>query len=70
MCIYICVYVYFLGHALISLKTEGADPIHKATIMPRGRALGKIHIRYNSYNTIQCSILNIYLFIYECVYCM
>jgi hypothetical protein len=49
MCLYICV---FLGHALISLKTEGADPIHKATIMPRGRALCKIHIRHISYNTI------------------
>lgn len=30
------------GHALISLKTDGADPIHKATIMPRGRALGMV----------------------------
>lgn len=30
------------GHALISLLTDGADPIHKATIMPRGRALGMV----------------------------
>eukprot|EP00604_Paraphysomonas_vestita_P000939 CAMPEP_0174819552 /NCGR_PEP_ID=MMETSP1107-20130205/2849_1 /TAXON_ID=36770 /ORGANISM="Paraphysomonas vestita, Strain GFlagA" /LENGTH=608 /DNA_ID=CAMNT_0016033249 /DNA_START=227 /DNA_END=2053 /DNA_ORIENTATION=+ len=30
------------GHALLSLLTDGADPIHKATIMPRGRALGMV----------------------------
>ncbi len=28
------------GHTVVSLKTEGSDPIHKVTIMPRGRALG------------------------------
>jgi ATP-dependent Zn protease len=30
------------GHALVALKTASADPIHKATIMPRGRALGMV----------------------------
>ncbi|KAG7532272.1 hypothetical protein FFLO_03667 [Filobasidium floriforme] len=28
------------GHALTGLKTAGAMPLHKVTIMPRGRALG------------------------------
>ena len=30
------------GHALISLLVPGASPIHKATIMPRGGALGMV----------------------------
>src|SRR5689334_2780865 len=28
------------GHALVMLYTEGHDPLHKVTIIPRGRALG------------------------------
>lgn len=28
------------GHALTSLLTEGATPLHKVTILPRGGALG------------------------------
>jgi cell division protease FtsH len=28
------------GHTVVSLKTPGSDPIHKVTIVPRGRALG------------------------------
>src|SRR5881409_474498 len=28
------------GHAIVALHVEGSDPIHKATIIPRGRALG------------------------------
>jgi cell division protease FtsH len=30
------------GHALIAITVEGSDPIHKATIIPRGRALGMV----------------------------
>lgn len=30
------------GHALVSFNMEGYDPIHKATIIPRGRALGMV----------------------------
>jgi cell division protease FtsH len=30
------------GHALIAIEVEGSDPIHKATIIPRGRALGMV----------------------------
>ena len=32
------------GHALVALYTDGAHPIHKATIMPRGQALGMVHL--------------------------
>ncbi|HEX2612514.1 MAG TPA: cell division protein FtsH, partial [Fibrobacteria bacterium] len=28
------------GHAIVSLNVEHADPLHKITIIPRGRALG------------------------------
>ncbi len=28
------------GHTVVSMKTAGSDPIHKVTIVPRGRALG------------------------------
>ena len=30
------------GHAVVGLHCEASDPIHKATIMPRGRALGLV----------------------------
>jgi cell division protease FtsH len=30
------------GHAVVALSVEGSDPIHKATIIPRGRALGMV----------------------------
>ena len=30
------------GHALVALHRAGVDPLHKATIIPRGRALGMV----------------------------
>jgi len=30
------------GHALVTIKQKASDPIHKATIIPRGRALGMV----------------------------
>ncbi len=30
------------GHALVAMKVVGSDPVHKATIIPRGRALGMV----------------------------
>ncbi|XP_038973430.1 ATP-dependent zinc metalloprotease FTSH 11, chloroplastic/mitochondrial isoform X3 [Phoenix dactylifera] len=30
------------GHAIVALNTDGSHPIHKATMMPRGSALGMV----------------------------
>ena len=30
------------GHAIVGINVGGSDPIHKATIIPRGRALGMV----------------------------
>ena len=37
-----CTAFHEAGHALVAVLTEGASPIHKATIMPRGQALGMV----------------------------
>lgn len=37
-----CTAFHEAGHALVAVMTEGAMPIHKATIMPRGSALGMV----------------------------
>lgn len=31
------------GHTLVTMKTKNADPLHKVTIIPRGRAMGITH---------------------------
>merc|ERR1719476_353650 len=30
------------GHAIVGLFTQGANPVHKATLLPRGNALGMV----------------------------
>ena len=40
------------GHAIVAMKTKGADPVHKATIIPRGRALGAVSYTHLTLPTI------------------
>jgi ATP-dependent metalloprotease len=43
------------GHALVALRTEGAMPVFKATIVPRGHALGMVQQLPTETNMMQVS---------------
>lgn len=48
------------GHALVARLTPGADPVHKVTIIPRGRALGvTMHLpEEDRFNHSETQLLN------------
>lgn len=47
------------GHALVALNTRGATPVHKATIVPRGHALGMVSMvpHQDEYSTTKQQML-------------
>ena len=47
------------GHAVVAFHTPASDPIHKATIIPRGRALGMV-MRLPEGDRISMSIERLY----------
>ncbi len=47
------------GHALVALSMPASDPIHKATIIPRGRALGMV-VRLPENDTFSMSRAKMY----------
>ena len=48
------------GHALVAAALPGTDPVHKITIMPRGRALGYTMVlpEQDKYSTTRSQMLN------------
>ncbi len=48
------------GHALVAAALPGTDPVHKITIMPRGRALGYTMVlpEQEKYSTTRSQMLN------------
>jgi cell division protease FtsH len=48
------------GHALVAAALPGSDPVHKITIMPRGRALGYTMVLpdQEKYSTTRSQMLN------------
>jgi ATP-dependent metalloprotease len=48
-----CIAYHEAGHALVATLMDGGDPIHKATIMPRGASLGMVTMLPDGDQTLQ-----------------
>ena len=49
---------YHEGAIIVALNEKASDPIHKATIIPRGRALGMVMItRETNYQLLEKNVL-------------
>eukprot|EP00957_Ditylum_brightwellii_P137427 10477889-Ditylum_brightwellii.AAC.1 len=48
-----CTAYYETGHVLVATLTKGAQPIYKATIMPRGSAMGMVTVLLEGDQAIQ-----------------
>ena len=56
------------GHAVVACFTDGALPVHKATVVPRGMALGMVCMFVTKSHTLSLTHTNTYVCVCACVY--